>query len=116
MSDGSGSWSDHGQSQSIVGRTNRTLGTVKVALLDAFGNVMTVDSTSTVTLSAVTAAGDSTALVSTLSYQPLVDRTLSGGTATWTGLRFTAAGLYKLNAHSCTGVLDEKSLPINISN
>ena len=31
------------QSQSITGKINKTLGTVKVALLDGFGNVMTVD-------------------------------------------------------------------------
>ena len=31
------------QSQSITGRINRTLGTIKVALLDGFGSVMTVD-------------------------------------------------------------------------
>jgi hypothetical protein len=106
------------QSQSIVGRKGINLGTVKVALLDAFGNIVTVDSTSKVTLSAVTAAGNSTALSSYYSAsQPLVDRTLSSGTASWTGLRFSAAGLYKLNAASSVpGVPDEKSLPINISN
>jgi hypothetical protein len=106
------------QSQPITGRRNYTLGTVKVALLDAFGNVMTVDSTSKVTLSAVTSSGTSAALVSSYSSQPLADRTLTNGTATWTGLKFTAAGLYKLNAASnvVPGIPDEKSLPINISN
>jgi hypothetical protein len=105
------------QSQPITGKKNVTMGTVKVALLDAFGNVVTVDSTSRVTLSAVTAAGNSTALTSVNSTQPLTNRILSSGTASWTGLRLTAAGLYKLNATSTVpGVPDEKSLPINITN
>ena len=105
------------QSQSITGRKNVNLGAVKLALLDAFGNTLTVDSTSKVTLSAVTATGNSTALSSYYGTQPLVDRTLLSGTASWTGLRFNAAGLYKLNAASSVpGVPDEKSLPINISN
>jgi hypothetical protein len=103
------------QAQPTSGRVNRTLGTVKVALLDAFGNVMTVDGTSRVTLSAVTSAGSSTALVSTLASQPLLDRTLTAGTATWTGLRFTATGLFKIDADSSLGgIADERSLPINI--
>jgi hypothetical protein len=46
-----------------------------------------------------------------------VGRVLSSGVATWTGLRFTVADLYKYNAHSSVvGVADEKSLPINITN
>ncbi len=44
-------------SQAISGKVNKTLGTVKVALLDGFGNVMTMDTgggASTISLSLVT--------------------------------------------------------------
>ncbi len=107
------------QSQPVSGKTNRVVTAVKVALLDAFGNVMTVDSTSTVTLSAVTSAGNSTALATTLASQPVGPGSLrlTAGTATWTGLKLTAAGLYKLNAHSSVGTVpDVKSLVISITN
>jgi hypothetical protein len=80
---------------------------------------MTMDSTSTVTLRAVTASGDSTALVSTLGSQPVAPGTLrlSAGVATWTGLRFTATGLYKFSvASSVAGIPETTSLAISITN
>jgi hypothetical protein len=105
------------QSQSITGKKNKTLGTTTVALVDAFGNVVTVDSSSTVSLSAVTADGASSNLISIYGSQPLANRTLSSGKTYWSGLRFTAAGLYKFEADSSVpGVPDERSLPINITN
>ncbi|HYO42618.1 MAG TPA: CSLREA domain-containing protein [Candidatus Limnocylindrales bacterium] len=106
-------------SQPLSGRTNRVLTSVKVALVDAFGNVMTVDSTSTVTISAVTAAGNSPALATTIASQPVSPGALrlTAGTATWTGLKLTAAGLYKLNVHSSVGgVPDGKGLAFTITN
>ena len=102
-------------SQPISGRVGRTLGTVKVALLDGFGNVMTMDTgggASSITLSLASGPAGGT-----LSPTTGLVKSLSAGVATWTNLVISApAGVYKLNADSSVnGVPDETSLPINIT-
>jgi hypothetical protein len=102
-------------SQPISGRVNRTLGTVKVALLDGFGNVMTLDTgggASTITLSVASGPGGSLTSSSSLT------KSLSAGVATWTDLKIsTPAGIYRLNADSSINLIsDEWSLPINVTN
>ena len=98
------------QSQSISGRSTRPSATTKVALLDGYGDVMTVDSTSTITLTEDAGPGSLSTTTPT--------RTLSSGVATWSDLKITGAtGIHKLNANSnVSGVPDEHSLPINITN
>jgi hypothetical protein len=98
-------------SQPINGRVNRTLASVKVALLDGFGNVMTADSgISTITLSLAQGTG-------TLTSSSSLTKPLSSGYATWTDLKISSpTGVYKLNADSSVnGVPDEVSLPINMT-
>jgi hypothetical protein len=101
------------KSEPISGRKNQTLGTVKVALLDGFGNVMTVDTGgSSITLSVFSGAGGMLTSSSSLT------KWLSNGVATWTDLKISSpTGVYRLNADSSvSGVPDEVSLPINITN
>jgi hypothetical protein len=100
------------QAQPTSGRVGRVLGTVKVALLDGFGGVMTMDSTSTITLSL--APGP----LGTLSSATSLLKTLANGVATWTDLKISSpADVYKFKAHSSvTGITDEISLPVNITN
>ena len=103
------------QAQPTSGRVSRTLTTVKVALLDGFGNVMTIDTgplASSVTLSLASGTGGTLSSLSSLT------KSLSNGVATWTDLKISSpAGVYKLNADSSvSGVPDEVGLPINISN
>ena len=104
--------------QPISGRVNRTLGTVKVALLDGFGNVMTMDSgggasSITVGLASAPVGG----ALSSASGPGGLTKALTQGVATWTDLKLSGAtGVYKLGADSSvTGVPDETSLPINIT-
>ena len=107
------------QSQSITGRKNRTLGTTKVALLDAFGNVMTVDSASTVTLTAVTAAGDVAPgiLISIYGSQSLVDRAALERRRLLERPQVHRRRLVQAQrGQQRPGVPEEKSLPISISN
>ena len=101
------------QSQSISGRVNRTLGTTQVALLDGFGNVMTMDSgggASLITLSLDAGPGGTLSSLSSLTKQ------LSSGVASWYDLKISSPlGVYILNADSSvSGVPNETSLPINI--
>ncbi len=105
--------------QPISGKVNKTLGTVKVALLDGFGNVMTMDSgggASTITIGI--ASGPVGGSLSSASGPGGLTRSLSQGVATWVDLKLSApTGVYKLKADSSvTGVPDETSLPINVTN
>ncbi len=100
--------------QPISGKTNKTLGTVKVALLDGFGNVVTVDtgaSASTVALSLESGAGG------TLTSSTSLTKQLVSGVATWSDLKISSPqGVYRLKADSSVaGVPNETSLPINIT-
>ena len=102
------------RSQPTSGRTNKVLGTVKVALLDGFGNVMTMDSGG----GASRSRWASPPVPARCSSATGLTRSLSQGTATWTDLKIsTPAGVYKLKANSSVGgVPDEPSLPINVTN
>ena len=100
-------------SQPVGGRVNRTLGTVKVAVIDGFGQVLTLD----------TGAGASTITLSetgpgTLTSASSLTKSLSYGVATWTDLKLSLVGLYQLVADAsgpAATVPDETSLPINIT-
>ena len=92
------------QSQPTSARNGRTTGTVKVALLDGFGNVMTVDTGgSSITLGIASGAGG------VLTSATSLTKSLVQGTATWTDLKITgASGAYKLGADSSvSGVPDQ---------
>jgi hypothetical protein len=99
--------------QPTSGKVNKTLGQVKVALLDGFGNVMTMDTgsgASSITLSLM--PGPSGTL-----WTATFTRQLVNGVATWTDLKISApADVYRLKAmSSISGIDDQSSLPINIT-
>ena len=89
---------------------------MKVALLDGFGNVMTMDTgggASTISLSLVTPNNGGV-----LSSPTSLTKQLSQGVGTWTDLKISSpAGTYRLRADSSVGLIpDELSLPINVTN
>ena len=71
------------------------MGTVKVSLIDGFGQVMTLDTgtgASTVTISKASGSGNP----GTLSASSGLTKTMSNGVVTWTDLRINAAGVLQL--------------------
>ena len=96
--------------QPITGKVNKTLGTVKVALLDGFGNVMTMDTGGGASTIAVgVASGPAGGTLNSASGPGGLTKSLSQGVATWTDLKLSApTGVYKLKADSSvSGVPDE---------
>ncbi len=100
--------------QPVSGRVNRTLGTVKVSLMDGFGQVLTLDTgtgASTVTLSKAAGPG-------TLTSSSSLTKTMVQGVVTWTDLKLSATGVHELNADAngpAGSVPDKDSLPMSIS-
>ena len=76
--------------QPVSGRVNRTLGTVKVAVLDGLGNTMVTDDgwdATKITLSGTKLSGSLT-------------RTVSNGVATFSDLKYTGTGTFTFTASS----------------
>ena len=90
------------RAQPISGKMNKTLGTIKVALLDGFGNVMTMDSgggASTITLSNLVGDPGGTAPSATDLTKPLSERCRDLDRPEV----LAPAGVYHLDANSSVG-------------
>ncbi len=104
--------------QPVSGKKNTSMSTVKVSLIDGFGQVMTLDTgtgASTVTISKASGSANP----GTLSASSGLTKTMINGVVTWTDLRINAAGVLQLYADSAGpsgSVPPETSLPINITN
>jgi hypothetical protein len=92
--------------QPLSGRVNRTLGTFQVSVLDAFHNVVTTDNGTSITLSTSPAALAGT-----------YPRTVTGGVANFTDLKFTAIGDYTLTFTTTSpwGTSSDTTLSIHIT-
>ncbi len=105
-----------GQLSFSAGPTNATAGTaiapeVQVELFDPFGNVLTGDSTDTVTLTIANSKGPSTFAGGTRKETA----TVSGGIATFSNLVVNAAGNYTLGASTTGGLTSALSSSFTIS-